>query len=97
MVRVTCPSCGYKADAKANQIRDEFMNMRHFNLDENGVRVNDPTLATENCPNGRIIDIFFKDKKAWCDYDDSTDCKHVQFALSLPVVQVILKKKGWNL
>ena len=71
--------------------------MTHFNVDENGVKINDPSLATEYSPHGRIIDVYFKNEKAWCDYDNSSDCKHVEFALSLSIVQEILKKKGWKL
>jgi hypothetical protein len=71
--------------------------MKHFNLDENGVKVLDKALASEHSPRGRILDIFFKDKRAWCQYDDSLDCKHVEYALGLPVVQEILKKKGWKI
>lgn len=71
--------------------------MEHFNLDENGVRILDKSLTTEHSPRGRIVDIYFKDKRAWCEHDESFDCKHVEYALSLPVVQEILKKKGWKL
>jgi hypothetical protein len=71
--------------------------MSHFNVDENGVKILDPSLATEHSPHGRIVDVYFKERKAWCEYDDSQNCKHVEFALSLPIVQEILKKKGWKL
>lgn len=84
------------------KIKDDLLDERlalleHFNLDEKGVRIRDPSLATENNPHGRIIDVYFKEKKAWCEYDDSQNCKHVDYALSLPVVQEILKKKGWKI
>jgi hypothetical protein len=101
LTKVTCPSCYYKLNVLENTITDEqaqnALDMEHFNLDENGVKINDKSLATEHSPRGRILDIYFKDKKAWCEYDDSFDCKHVEYALSLPVVQAILKKKGWKL
>lgn len=70
--------------------------MQHFNLDENGVRILDPSLAAPNSPKGRIIDVYFKQKKIWCDYDESDDCRHIKYALSLPIVQEILKKRGWK-
>jgi hypothetical protein len=97
MVRVTCPSCGYKVDAKSNRMRDDFLNLEHFNIDEKGVRILDRSLATEHSPNGRIVDVYFKERKAWCEYDDSSDCKHIEYALSLPIVKEILKKKGWKI
>jgi len=90
-----CPKRMYKV-LNPNATKAEVM-MAHFNLDEKGVRILDRGLATENSPRGRIVDIYFKDKKAWCEHDDSFDCKHVEYALSLPVVQEILKKKGWKL
>ena len=69
--------------------------LEHFNLSERGVRILDRTLASKTS-RGRIIDVYFKNEKAWCDYDNSSDCKHVEFALSLSIVQEILKKKGWK-
>jgi hypothetical protein len=84
-----------------NTITDEeaqnALDMEHFNLDEKGVEILDKSLATKYSPRGGIVDIYFKDKRVWCEYDDSFKCKHVLFALSLPVVQEILKKKGWKI
>lgn len=101
LTKVTCPSCYYKVNATENTITDEeaknILDMEHFNLDENGVRILDKSLTTEHSPRGRIVDIYFKDKRAYCEHDDSFDCKHVEYALSLPVVMEILKKKGWKL
>jgi hypothetical protein len=92
---ITCPSCYRKIDREANLVKEIDL-MEHFNLDENGIRILDKSLTTEHSPRGRIVDIYFKEKKAWCEYDDSSNCKHVEYALSLPVVQEILKKKGWK-
>lgn len=86
LAHVTCPSCRYKVNLKENIVDDAIVKMRHFNLDEHGIRILDPSLATNNNPNGRIIDVFFKQGQAWCNYDQSADCKHVEFALSLDVV-----------
>jgi Arc/MetJ-type ribon-helix-helix transcriptional regulator len=70
--------------------------LEHFNICEEGVRVLDRSLANEHSK-GRIIDIYFKPDNAWCEYCESTDCRHVKFALSLPEVRKILKEKGWPL
>ena len=93
---ITCPSCYRKINREENEYKEEFPGLEHFNLDENGVRILDPSLATPNSPKGRIIDVYFKPKKILCEYDESSDCRHVKYALGLPVVQEILKKKGWK-
>ena len=94
--RVTCTHCGYKVEVQANLIDEKIARMEHFNFGEDGVRILDPSLATPNSPKGRIIDVYFKQKKIFCEYDESSDCRHVKYALGLPVVQEILKKKGWK-
>jgi len=96
LLHTTCPHCGYKIEVQANIISEDLARMAHFNLDENGVRILDPSLATPNSPKGRIIDVYFKPKKILCEYDESSDCRHVKYALSLQIVQEILKKKGWK-
>jgi len=70
--------------------------LEHFNISENGVRILDRTISTKTS-RGRIIDVHFKPDKAWCEYCQSSSCQHVQFALSLPEVQEILRKKGWKI
>jgi hypothetical protein len=86
----------YKVKNPHFQETEKEILLEHFNLDENGVRILDRSLTNKYSPNGRIIDVYFKEEKAWCEYNDSSDCKHVEFALSLPVVQEIVKKKGWK-
>jgi hypothetical protein len=66
--------------------------MEHFNLDEHGVRILDHSIGER----GRIVDVYFKPNKVWCEHCDSEDCNHVKFALNLPDVQKIVKKKGWK-
>jgi len=70
--------------------------LEHFNISENGVRILDRTLANKTS-RGRIIDVYFKPDKVLCEYCESTSCRHVKFALSLPEVQKILRKKGWKI
>ena len=74
----------------------ELPKLEHFNICDEGVRVLDRSLANEHSK-GRIIDIYFKPDNAWCEYCESTGCRHVKFALSLPQVRKILKEKGWPL
>jgi len=74
----------------------EPLPLEHFNLDEQGVRILDRTLANGSS-RGRIIDVYFKPDKVFCEYCGAEDCRHVQFALSLPKVQKILSEKGWEI
>ena len=69
--------------------------LEHFNVNEEGVRILDRTLASKTST-GRIIDVYFKPDNVWCDYCQSSSCRHIKFALDLPVVQEILDKKGWT-
>jgi hypothetical protein len=70
--------------------------MEHFNVNESGVRILDRSLSNKNSPNGMIVDVFFKRGKAFCEYDDTDNCKHIEYALSLPIVREIFKEKGWK-
>jgi len=104
------PETGYKsiADFVTDVLREKCFELKiltltpelppleHFNLDEQGVRVLDRTLRNGTV-RGRIIDVYFKPDRAWCEYCESTRCKHVKFALDLPEVQKILHTKGWKI
>ena len=70
--------------------------LEHFNVSDEGVRVLDRSLANHTSK-GRIIDIYFSPDKALCEYCESTSCRHINFALGLPAVQKILRKKGWKI
>jgi len=67
--------------------------LEHFNMDARGIKVLDRKLGR----NGMIVDVFFKQDKVCCEYCESSDCEHTRFALSLPKVQELIKKKGWKL
>jgi len=68
--------------------------LEHFNLNENGVMILDRELKP---PPGRIIQVYFRPEKVWCEYCSSDRCRHVEFALNIPKVQEILRKKGWKI
>lgn len=78
------------------EYQEKLQAFEHFNISEHGVRVLDRTLANETSE-GRIIDVYFKPDKAWCEYCESAGCQHVKFALGLPEVQKILRMKGWKI
>lgn len=64
-----------------------------FNKGPGGVRITDRRL-------GKIADIYFKPEGIWCDLDQTFSCKHIEYALSLPDVQEIVRKRrreGWKL
>lgn len=67
--------------------------MWHLNLDENGVLIWDPDLH-------RGVEIFFNPKGILCEECESDSCKHIQFALSQPDIQDVVRKRrreGWKL
>jgi len=65
--------------------------LEHFNLDENGVKILDRNIGRT----GWVVDIHFKPDVIYCEYCLSDKCKHVKFALTIPQVRNIIKKKGW--
>ncbi|MCJ7633169.1 hypothetical protein MUP77_12355 [Candidatus Bathyarchaeota archaeon] len=69
--------------------------LEHFNISEHGVRVLDRTIGNGTA-RGRIIDVYFTPETVLCEYCDSSSCRHVQFALSIPAVQKIGQEKGWK-
>ena len=83
-------------DLQASQPMPKLPPLEHFNVDEQGVRILDRTLATKTS-GGRIIDVYFKPDSVWCDYCQSNSCRHTRFALELPAVQETLDKKGWKI
>lgn len=92
---VSCPECLYKVKNPYFKIADKNL-LDHFNIGENGVKIQDVSLATKYSPHGFIIDVYFRDGKAICEFDNSDNCKHVKYALSLPLVRKIFKKRGWK-
>lgn len=58
--------------------------LEHFNFNEQGMLVLDRNLNS-------IIQLYFKTDKIWCEHCKSTGCQHVEFALSLPEVQEMLR------
>jgi len=72
--------------------RDKFQpKLRHFNLNEDGVLVLDPSVDN-------LIQVYFKPPDVVkCGYCNVNGCRHVEFALSMPEVQELLKRKGWKL
>jgi hypothetical protein len=107
------PEMGYKsiADFITDAVREKCEKLQvlthtpqlppleHFNISEHGVRVLDRTL-TNGYSRGRIIDVYFRPEGVWCEYCQTDNCRHIQFALTIPKVREIVWRKreeGWNL
>jgi hypothetical protein len=74
----------------------ELPDLEHFNISENGIRILDRTIISTTS-RGRIIDVYFKPEKVWCEHCDATNCRHVKFAMNISGVQKILQEKGWKI
>ena len=62
--------------------------LEHYNFNEQGMLVLDRDLNI-------IVQVHFKPDKLWCEHCGNR-CRHTEFALSLPEVQEMLRKKGWK-
>jgi hypothetical protein len=65
----------------------------HFNMGTNGVRITDRKLH-------KIADIHFKPEGMHCELDQTDNCEHIEFALTVPEVKAVIRKKqkeGWKL
>lgn len=86
----------YITDVVTAAVR-EFMNSKrfeHFNLDvDKGiVRVLDRKL-------GIIADVYFRRRDSGpvvtCEWDRSSECDHVKYALTIPKIKEALRQDGW--
>ncbi|MEM2143941.1 MAG: hypothetical protein QW279_01150, partial [Candidatus Jordarchaeaceae archaeon] len=82
------------AELRILAVAAELPQLEHFNVSETGVRILDRTIGN-GVSKGRIIDVYFKPDKVICEYCSAEDCKHIEFALSIPKVRKILSEKGW--
>lgn len=65
--------------------------MQHLNTKEDHITIIDNKLR-------RTVDIFpRKPDELWCAYDETNDCEHISFALTIEEVRKTLKQKGWKL
>ncbi len=62
----------------------------HVNMHDDHVKILDNKLDRV----GRIVSVYFKDNKAWCEYCDENFCVHIQYAWSINTVRKILKDRG---
>ncbi len=80
-------------EIRKSHIEKPLPRFEHFNKGTNGVRITDRKLH-------RIADISFKPTGIFCELDQSDNCEHIDFALTIPEIQAIIRKKrkeGWKL
>ena len=64
----------------------------HFNTYEDHATIIDRTGKY-----ARLVDIYFRNGKAYCEFCKEFDCEHIRFALKLPKVAYPLIEKGWKI
>lgn len=80
------------ASVKEKLERLERKRFDHINMYEDHVKILDNKLDRV----GRIVSVYFRDTRAWCDYCDENLCVHIQYAWELPQVREILEKRGFT-
>jgi len=72
---------------KERSLKDRF---EHFNCYEDHVTLWDKKL-------GRLVDVYLRNMKAYCEFCKEFDCDHVKFAVCIPKVRKVLEAKGWEI
>lgn len=74
-------------------IPETLPRFEQINSDENGVKIHDRVLH-------EVVEVYIKPKGIQCSYDQTDQCEHVSFALTLPEVKAQIRKhrkEGWKL
>ena len=69
--------------------RLERTRFHHVNMYDDHVKILDNKLERF----GRIVSVYFKDARAWCDYCEEHLCVHIQYAWEIPEVKQILERR----
>ena len=67
----------------------ERRRFEHINMYEDHVKILDNKLERA----GRIVSVYFRDAKAWCEYCDEHMCVHIQYAWEIPDVREVLSAR----
>jgi len=96
------PEMGYKslADFVTDAIREKCEHLKilvpkpeqppleHFNVNQDHVTVMDHRARM-------LADVYFRNNHVFCELCKAENCEHVKYALNIPKVQQLLRKKGW--
>jgi hypothetical protein len=101
------PSLGYRSIAqfledssrrRLEELKSQVKAVPRFlkiNGDEQGVKIYDNELK-----GNKQVDVYFTPNGIRCGYHQLSDCEHIRFALSLPEVRNMVRKRqkeGWKL
>ena len=67
----------------------ERRRFEHINMYEDHVKILDNKLERA----GRIVSVYFREAKAWCEYCDEHMCVHIQYAWEIPDVREVLSAR----
>ena len=67
----------------------ERRRFEHINMYEDHVKILDNKLERA----GRIVSVYFREAKAWCEYCDEHMCVHIQYAWEIPDVREALSAR----
>ena len=96
------PESGYKslADFVTDAVREKCEELKilvpkpepppleHFNINQDHVTVIDHRVRM-------LADVYFRNNHVFCELCKAENCEHVKYALNIPKVQQLLRKKGW--
>lgn len=80
-------------EVRKSHIEKPLPRFEHFNKGAGGVKITDRKRH-------RIADIYFRPEGIFCELDQTDDCEHIDFALTVPEIQDIIRKRrkeGWKL
>ena len=77
------------AAIKEKIIKVETKRFDHVNMYEDHVKILDNNLEKH----GRIVSVYFRGTRAWCDYCEEHICVHIQYAWEIPEVRRVLEKR----
>ena len=88
------PELGYKSvssfviAAIRRLIEETKPTLEHFNVYEDHVTIIDHKRR-------RLVNVYFRNGRIYCELCQETECPHTQYALNIPKIQEALREKGW--
>ncbi len=75
------------------QVEKPQPRFEQINADENGTKILDRKLH-------EVVNVYIKPKGILCGLDQTNDCEHIKFAIKIPQIEALIKKKraeGWKI